>query len=340
MDQLKTIIFLLLISQPIFATNLCDNSCELTITFPDGGSIEATEPLTFTFGTGGLLNLGETGTVNTTIQQSSIDYSTGGTLSLSTGESISFDSNGSLDLGSGGNFDYTSISISGPITANISAMDGTETVSLSSLIIFGDSTFNFDAKLIEILDLTSDSSVTINGSDTDNSFIIGSVSVQTLNLNGGSGSDTFDISSTLPYGSNTSFTGENSTGIMFTTDSINDPILITSPTINFSDSTNGWTLNSVTPTELTGFNYENPTFLQETFLSVNGLGWVVDGESCILAEIDEVIYCDTDNGKTYKLVNGEWVEMDASGSLNVLTVLLVGLLTLLSRRITIEIKKG
>lgn len=89
---------LLVLSNSVFATNLCESNCELTITFPSGGSIEAVNAIIFSFGTGGILDLGETGTINSVIQPSSIDYSSGDTLSLAAGESISFDINGSLNI--------------------------------------------------------------------------------------------------------------------------------------------------------------------------------------------------------------------------------------------------
>ena len=108
MKSILTTIFLFLFANSVFAANLCDTSCNLTITFPGGGSIEATEALAFTFGTGGVLDLGATGTINTAVQPSSTDFSTGGTLALAVGESITFDAGGSLDLGTGGAIDFIS----------------------------------------------------------------------------------------------------------------------------------------------------------------------------------------------------------------------------------------
>lgn len=101
MKSLFSLIFLFLFANSAFAANLCDTSCNLTITFPSGGSIEVTEALMFTFGTGGVLELGATGTINTAVQPDSTDYSAGGTLVLAAGESITFDAGGSLDLGAG-----------------------------------------------------------------------------------------------------------------------------------------------------------------------------------------------------------------------------------------------
>ena len=111
MKSLFILIFFILFSHSSLATNLCDTSCKLSISFPTGGTIEATEALTFTFGIDGALDLGETGTINTAIQISSTEFSAGDQLTLSKDESISFDAGGSLNLSVGGNLDYSNITI-------------------------------------------------------------------------------------------------------------------------------------------------------------------------------------------------------------------------------------
>ena len=111
MKSLFSLIFLFLFANSAFAANLCDTSCNLTITFPTGGSIGATEALTFSFGTSGVLDLGATGTINVAVPPASTDFSSGGTLALAAGESISFDAGGSLDLGVGGAIDFTSVTV-------------------------------------------------------------------------------------------------------------------------------------------------------------------------------------------------------------------------------------
>ena len=137
MKSLFSLIFLFLLSNSAFAANLCDTSCNLTISFPAGGSIEATEALTFTFGTGGVLDLGATGTINTVVQPASTDFSTGGTLVLAAGESISFDAGGSLDLGTGGNLDYSNIMLTTEGDIDIQSIGGTESILLNSITIVG-----------------------------------------------------------------------------------------------------------------------------------------------------------------------------------------------------------
>lgn len=104
MKNLVTTI-LILFSIPGFALPLCETSCEVSISFPDGGVIEATDTVTFTFGIGAELLLGDSGTINTAIQPANTNFSAGGELILLAGESISFGSNGSFYLGTAGNID-------------------------------------------------------------------------------------------------------------------------------------------------------------------------------------------------------------------------------------------
>lgn len=110
------------------ATVLCEASCQLTITFPEGGSIAANEQMILTFGSGGVLDLGATGTINSNPQPISTDYSTGGQLLLAKGEGISFDAGGSLILGAGGNIEYTDMTFASTGGASLSATGGSNPV--------------------------------------------------------------------------------------------------------------------------------------------------------------------------------------------------------------------
>lgn len=102
------------------AQDMCDSACSMTVTFPSGGSITATDTTIITFGLDGVLDLGDAGTINTATQAESIDYSSGGELSLASGESITFGSNGVLDLGGEGNINSTNYSIVTTGSINIS----------------------------------------------------------------------------------------------------------------------------------------------------------------------------------------------------------------------------
>lgn len=100
-----TIAFSLLFSISASAANLCDSACEFNSAFLNGGSIDATEPLTITFGSGGFVNDGATTT----------GKANGETMVLTTGQSMLFGAGGELELGVGGNIDYTSMSLSGGV---------------------------------------------------------------------------------------------------------------------------------------------------------------------------------------------------------------------------------
>ena len=111
---------------PIFdpepSSNLCNVSCNLTIGFPDGGTLTATERLTITFGNGGEINLGATGVINAAIQPRSLSPVGGEAFTLEAGESISFDVGGFINTGTTGNLDYTNIEVTTDV--NIDAVLG------------------------------------------------------------------------------------------------------------------------------------------------------------------------------------------------------------------------
>lgn len=137
MKFIKYFLFLFIVSNSAFATNVCNTSCEIVISFPNGGSIEATEPLSFLFGYNASIDRGETGTINTAIQPADLDFSSGDTLALTTNESITFDTSGSLNLGTGGNFDFTSILIDGDVKFTITTENESDTVYISTMTING-----------------------------------------------------------------------------------------------------------------------------------------------------------------------------------------------------------
>ena len=105
MKSITTVIAVVIISllgiSVSYASNLCDDTCSITISFPTGGSIAAIEPATITFGDGGLVDTVDTVTA----------YLSGDTIVLNAGESLEFGSSGSFDIGDMGNIDYTNISV-------------------------------------------------------------------------------------------------------------------------------------------------------------------------------------------------------------------------------------
>ena len=135
MKSLFSLIFLFLFANSAFAANLCDNSCNLTITFPTGGSITAVEPLTFTFGDAGLVDTVATSTA----------YVNGNTLLMGAGEVLTFAAGGSLDLGAAGNLGYSSIAITTDGDINIQAVAGTETIYLFTITLSGTANLSLTA---------------------------------------------------------------------------------------------------------------------------------------------------------------------------------------------------
>jgi len=139
MKKLMISLMLLFVVNHTYAQDICGEPCTISIGFPEGGSITATNAMAISFGLNGVLELGEAGTVNTSIQPDSLDFSAGGSLLLSPGESITFGVNGSLDLGDGGNISANNYSIvtSGSllIFAIGSTVDISGTLEVQSLLI-------------------------------------------------------------------------------------------------------------------------------------------------------------------------------------------------------------
>lgn len=167
MRYLTGFIFSLFIVNSALATDfvdLCNESCDMLVTFPDGGSIVADENLTLIFGTGGELNLGDTGTVNVNPQPLNLDFSTGGSLALAKGESITFDTGGSIVLGDGGNINYTNITINSSGGASLKAVGNPEKIVINNVTISGGLNITFEAKVIEVIGtfaINTDSALTL-----------------------------------------------------------------------------------------------------------------------------------------------------------------------------------
>jgi len=153
MKQSITLIFLFLFTNSTFAANLCDASCNLTITFPDGGSITAVEPLTITFGDGGLVD-----TV-----AAIMPYVNGNTLTLGAGEALTFEAGGSFNLGMAGNIDYTNVAIETTGLITMAAVGGAETITFLDVNISGGTVVLNSDTTVEI-GLTLSGDITISGS--------------------------------------------------------------------------------------------------------------------------------------------------------------------------------
>jgi len=129
MHKFFQILFLFLVISSVSAEEspLCSPGCSVVIDFPEGGSIQAPEGASFIFDVNGVLDLGATGTVNTSVQPESIDFSAGGTLTLAAGESITFDAGGLLDLGQAGNINTISVIVETSGSVTVRAQEGVGT---------------------------------------------------------------------------------------------------------------------------------------------------------------------------------------------------------------------
>lgn len=121
------------------AVDLCDGTCAVSMDFPAGGSITATDGATITFASeGALLELGEGGAIapgeggsTWTLEGGPANMSQGGTINLGPGGSIQFGPGGSLATGAGG-----SVVAQGPLqvgSAKAVVIDSPQNVHLGDL---------------------------------------------------------------------------------------------------------------------------------------------------------------------------------------------------------------
>ncbi len=135
MKYLTGLLLPLLFSSNLLASDLCDSFCDLSITFPDGGSIEAVKDIEIEFGTGGYItNNGVT-----------TGYSRGDDLELDSGDSIVFSAGGKLVLGEGGNIDHSEMTISSNGVMNLAAVGGKKKVEIRDLNLLGNLTLNMSS---------------------------------------------------------------------------------------------------------------------------------------------------------------------------------------------------
>lgn len=315
-------LFTLLFSINAYATNLCDASCDFIITFPDGGSLEAVEALTITFGTGGLLNLGATGTVNTNPQPANLDFTAGGSLILAKGESITFGNDGLMILGVGGNVAYTDLILNSSGGASLTAVSGTESIFIEKIVINGGLNITFYAKIISnagTLEVNSGGTLSLavdTGSITP-SYCSISDSSATLTLSGG----TIDTTDTC---TNIATTLTLSPAIITTGTVDPSAILITGGSIVITPI-----VGSVGPLQLTPFTQEVVSSLPDgTELTTE------DGNTCTVTAGE----CVSTVGAKYVVADGKLVVLadnsNSSGLLN-----LTGLLALFFILVTFRLSR-
>ena len=121
MKRLTSLLVLLLCATPALADDLCEANCLIDINFVNGGYIEATEALSFTFGNGGLIN-----TVFAVVAPMA-----GDTLMMNAGERIDFDAGGRLSLGDGGNLDFTQVVFHDAAGLELEASGGAASIAIA-----------------------------------------------------------------------------------------------------------------------------------------------------------------------------------------------------------------
>ena len=135
MKYLTGLLLSLLFTSNLLASDLCDSSCDLSITFPDGGSIEAIKDIEIQFGTGGYItNNGVT-----------TGYSKGDDLEIDSGESMIFSAGSKLVLGERGNIDHSEMTITSNGVMNLAAVGGKKKVEIRDLNLLGQLTLNMSS---------------------------------------------------------------------------------------------------------------------------------------------------------------------------------------------------
>ncbi len=302
MRRIISLLFLLFMSNAAIAGNLCDAACNLTITFPDGGSIAAVEPLTITFGEAGYVN---DGTATT-------GYAAGDTLILAAGESLVFMVGGDFDIGTDGNLEYTNLTINTNGVIEVIATGGSETISINNLTLNG--SIEAPAEIISHSDTTvieqgvlvvEDAIFTVaDGASLTLSGTVDLISA-TLNYSGdidGSGTTACDSSTETSSGSLTISNGSSVTATCST-------VVLSSGVINGGVFTTGGGLivtgndgGTVTAGELTLIDNGSvtmagdlvlTTLTKESLATFAGFEWLTsDGKTCTVTSEGDCITAD------------------------------------------------
>ncbi len=301
LKYLSGILLTLLFSSSAIAIELCDSSCEVVMTFPEGGSIQASEALTIEFGIEGELELGDSGTVNTNPQPLTTDFSAGGSLALAEGDSISFGVNGRLQLGSGGNINYTSILIDTGGAISITA----DSIVLGDVTLTGEGSVLLDAVSISVTSgLTQQSGGTLSFV-TETSTALSS-SVLTVQ----------DVDNDVTISAGTVIDSSNTASTLSTELNI-------SPALVSEASLEGASVNLATPVINNTVGSLTLTVITQELLESfdDGISLPTeDGNNCMMLSGE----CISITGEKYVVVDGELVaEKNGGGSLNLIALLLL-----------------
>lgn len=213
---------ILLFSSALSANSLCQNSsCDIDLSFDEGGSITTTGYFTLRFGEGGYFNPGSGGLivlgasgnlVGTTPQQ----LQAGGTVNagveilVSSDGAINFGTGASLFLGSGGNIDYPAgdnVAIDGASTIDIISTQTEEVVSIQSIDTAG--TVNLasnEGTTIYLVDFVTPTGINITSPSGTSTTNVRSWEINSLQISGASSITATGNSNAYILGDSTSTT--------------------------------------------------------------------------------------------------------------------------------------
>lgn len=318
---MKTIQYILIITlwlisvsfSPGYADKLCDVECDFSITFPDGGFIQALEPVTIFFGSGGFIHDGLVAT----------GYAADDIVNLAAGESLTFADGGLIDLGEFGNIDYSDLSINSNGRIQITAIGGTQQVSIYQINLEGEHEFSVVANSLVFygsLDIGGD----IEPTTLENyeNIILNVQNTVVANENNAcyiSSNNQSSGSATITSGSGGSIALDSgatgSCSIDFGSIGLENNITGSNPSIIILPGT-------IEPA--VGL-FEPGNISQESISDLDGIAFdTMDGNRCTFSDGQ----CFSTSGKVYQFINGEMVEVvEGNGGLNVTMVLLLFLMS-------------
>lgn len=240
--EVGIILIFVFLASTVHAENLCDLNCTLSISFPTGGTIEAVESLTITFGDGGLVDTAGSVTA----------YLDGETLILNANESLVFGSGGRFDIGTFGNFDYTNLAITTGGTITLIAEGGDEQIQIPAdgkLSFLGGAAFNLNSSIVNsgTLEIGTNTSLNVFGPGAPSGCEITSSSGATISVNG---SNSVTIDNNLSC--NTTYT------LL-----LNSPILVAG-TLTIVDTESNTAIGTLTLDDTSVINTAGPLTLLDT----------------------------------------------------------------------------
>ena len=280
--------------QAASAQNLCSTACELTLNFTHGGTIEAIETLTITFGEGGFINDGAVTT----------GYAVDETLQLNAGETLLFGTGGAFSLGNSGNIDYSAMNlVTGDIV--ITALSG------GSVSLHGNSSFKVDGTFELNSDLTLSAELDLSAST-------GTSSSGDVTLTSGTGTITVEpeTSGSIMLANNEIISSSAPAIPLLEVNLVETPNVVTIAPVEVTPV-------ETAPVEITTLQVsaaQLSSITQQDLIALEGVTIPLDdNNSCTIQNG----VCIDSAGTTYELVEGKFVQIqgNTSGSLDLSALL-------------------